>query len=190
MKTHVLAVAIGLSGLMMAAASIAGDTADPAGTTKSAAAPAATAATPPTQASALATEHTYLLPGDFKWTDAPAALPKGAKIAVIYGDPNAPGPFAMRIQVPGGYQLQPHWHPADEHVTVISGEFYMAMGETWDESKGHALPAGSVSNMLTGVRHFAWTKKETVIQINAMGPWGITYVNPQDDPRNQKQATK
>ncbi len=127
---------------------------------------------------------------DIKWGDAPPTLPKGAKAAVLHGDPGQSGPFAIRLAVPAGYKVLPHFHPADENVTVISGEFYMGMGDAMDESKGHALPAGSVSIMPAGSHHFAWSKVETVIQIHAMGPWGITYVNPQDDPRNAKQAAK
>jgi quercetin dioxygenase-like cupin family protein len=143
-----------------------------------------------TAASEPASEHRTILPDGFKWADAPPSLPKGSKVSVIHGDPAAAGIFAMRIMLPDGYKVPPHWHPADEHVTVISGEFHMGLGETWDESKGHALPPGSVSIMPAGKRHFAWSKGETVIQVHAMGPWGITYVNPQDDPRNKKPATK
>lgn len=151
----------------------------------------ASATSPPApEKAASAAEHTWILSRELKWADAPPSLPKGAKVSVLYGDPNAAGPFAMRVRIPAGYKVPPHWHPADEHVTIISGEFYMALGETWDQAKGHALPAGAVSNMPTGVRHFAWAKVETVIQINAMGPWGITYVDPKDDPRNQEPATK
>ena len=191
MKPHLAVVAIGLSGLLLAAATaLADDVAQTAGTSKSGTTPATTATAPPATVATPAAEHRWFLPGDLKWADAPASLPKGAKLAVIHGDPNAPGIFAMRLSVPAGYKIPPHWHPANEHVTVISGEFYMGLGDTWDESKGHALPAGSVSIMPVGTRHFAWTKVETVVQVHAMGPWGITYVNPQDDPRNQKQATK
>lgn len=191
MKRNAFLIALGLSGLMLtAAAALADDATKSAATATPGTAPAATAATPSAQATAPVAEHRWFLPADLKWEDAPASLPKGAKMAVIHGNPNAPGIFAMRISVPAGYKVPPHWHPADEHVTVISGEFYMGLGDTWDETKGHALPAGAGSIMPVGTRHFAWTKVETVIQVHAMGPWGITYVNPQDDPRNQKQATK
>jgi quercetin dioxygenase-like cupin family protein len=184
-------ITIGVLGLILAAAAaFADDATKTTGTEKSTTAPTAKAATPAATAAVPAMEHRRILPGDLKWSDGPPSLPKGAKVAVIHGDPNAPGIFAMRISIPAGYKVPPHMHPADEHVTVISGEFYMGLGDTWDESKGHALPAGSVSIMPKGTRHFAYGKVETVIQVHAMGPWGITYVNPQDDPRNQKQAEK
>jgi hypothetical protein len=33
--------------------------------------------------------------------------------------------------------------------------------------------------------HFGWTKDETVVQVHGVGPWGVTYVNPADDPRKK-----
>jgi quercetin dioxygenase-like cupin family protein len=182
MKRHHVLLGWVLCCLLFAAPSMADDHAKVADAAKAGAVSEQAARTHP--------EHRAILPGEFQWVDAPPSLPKGAKVAVIHGDFTAPQIFAMRLSVPAGYKIPPHWHPADEHVTVISGEFYMGTGEAWDESKARALPAGSVGIMPAGMRHFAFTKVETVLQLHAMGPWGINYVNPQDDPRNQKQATK
>src|SRR6185503_5168074 len=146
MKRPILLALASLVLLVGAALAIADDAAKSAAKSN-AAAPAAAAAATPAQAAASTAEHRTFLPGDFKWVDAPAGLPKGAKMAVIHGDPSAPGLFAMRATLPAGYKVPPHFHPADENVTVISGELYMGMGDTWDESKGHALPQGSVSIM-------------------------------------------
>lgn len=179
MKRFLIAIAVGST--FFAAAALAGD--PPTSSKTDVATPAAAAVAP-------APEHQYFTPADVKWGEAPPALPKGAKFAVLEGDPTAPGPFTMRLWVPAGYRIQPHWHPAIEHVTVISGSFFMGMGDTWDESKGHEMPAGSFGYMAAGIKHFAWAKVETVVQVHGIGPWGITYVNPSDDPRNQKQATK
>jgi len=139
---------------------------------------------------AQAGEHQYFAPTDLKWADAPPSLPKGGKVAVLEGDLASPGPFTMRVMLPAGYKIPPHFHPGVEHVTVLSGSLFMGMGEKWDETKAHELTGGSFSYMAAGVRHFAYTKKPTTIQVHGVGPWGITYVNPTDDPRNQKQATK
>ncbi|MDO8520018.1 MAG: cupin domain-containing protein [Deltaproteobacteria bacterium] len=128
-------------------------------------------------------DHVLLNKKEMQWMAAPAALPPGAKISILHGNPKAPGFFAMRIEAPGGYTIPPHWHPADEHVTVISGTFNMGIGSQMDKTKGKALPAGSFAMMKKGTRHFAWTKGKTVVQVHAMGPWGINYVNPADDPR-------
>lgn len=143
-----------------------------------------------TAAAVPAAEHRMVNTSDLKWGDAPSSLPKGAKMAVLQGDPSAPGVFTMRVMLPAGYRVPPHFHPADENVSVFSGELYMGMGDTFDETKAHAITAGGFSSMPAGVRHFAFTKTETVFQVHGMGPWGITYVNPQDDPRNAKQAAK
>lgn len=133
-------------------------------------------------------QHILMKPIDVKWGEGPATLPPGAKLAVIEGDPKAPNAlFTIRIKLPEGYKISPHFHPADEHITVISGTFNMGMGDAFDKKKTTALPAGSFAVMPKGHHHFAWAKGETVVQVHGVGPWGITYVNPNDDPRNAKK---
>lgn len=131
------------------------------------------------------TVHVLLTPADLTWTDGPPSLPAGSQAAVLEGDPKRAGLFTMRLKVPADYKISSHWHPADEHVTVISGTLYMGMGDTFDESKGTALSAGSFAVMPARTHHFAFTKEETVIQLHGKGPWGITYVNRADDPRKK-----
>jgi len=130
------------------------------------------------------------LPNEIAWVDALPGLPRKTKVAVLHGDPKAEGPFAMRVLIPAGYSIQPHFHPADENVTVISGEVSMGVGEKFDATKGHTLPAGSVSIMPAGLHHFLWTTTGAVIEVHGIGPWGITYVNPEDDPRGPPPAAK
>ncbi|MNT26949.1 Cupin domain protein [compost metagenome] len=130
-------------------------------------------------------DHVMMKPQEIKWTEAPSSLPAGAKAAVLYGDPAAAGPFAMRLKFPAKWVVPNHFHPQDENVTVISGTFHMTMGDD-PKAKATALPAGSFARMKAGTHHMARAEKETVVQINGMGPWGITYVNPNDDPRNKK----
>ena len=130
-------------------------------------------------------EHIFVTPDDIKCGDGPTSLPPGAKAAVIEGSPKEAGAFTMRLKLPAGYKVPPHWHPADEHVTVLSGCFNMGLGDAYDESKGKKLPAGSFAVMPTKTNHFAFVKEETVIQLHGMGPWGINYVNPADDPRKK-----
>ncbi|MCI0330030.1 MAG: cupin domain-containing protein [candidate division Zixibacteria bacterium] len=131
-------------------------------------------------------DHVMFTGMELAWKDAPPALPPGAKMAVLEGDPAQPALFTMRIKVPAGYKVPPHWHPADEHVTVISGSLFMGLGEKFDEKGMKELPPGGFAMMVTGTRHFAMAKKESEIQVHAMGPWGINYVNPADDPRQTK----
>jgi len=130
-----------------------------------------------------ADEHVIAAPDSLKWGPGPASLPKGAELAVIAGDPAKEGPFVYRIRVPAGYKVQPHTHPGDENITVISGTLHIAMGDKFDESKGTALKAGGFVKAPRGMAHYAWFTAPTVFQVHGIGPWGITYVNPADDPR-------
>jgi quercetin dioxygenase-like cupin family protein len=93
--------------------------------------------------------------------------------------------FAFRLKVPRGYHIPPHTHPKPEVVTVISGTFRLGMGEKADKAKAQVLPAGSFFALPPGMAHFAYADEDTVIQINSNGPWGLTYVNPADDPRKR-----
>jgi hypothetical protein len=121
-----------------------------------------------------------------KWKEGPASLPKGAMIAVLEGDPSKEGPFVFRVKAPDGYKIPVHTHPKTERVTVISGTFNIGMGDTFDEKKTRAMPAGTYGLWEAGMKHFVWIKGETIVQFHGMGPWSIQYVNPADDPRNKK----
>jgi quercetin dioxygenase-like cupin family protein len=132
-------------------------------------------------------KHVMITPSAVQWGDAPPAFPPGAKAAVLEGNPAEPGPFTIRAKFPAGYKIMPHWHPGDEHVTVLSGSFRMGLGEKFDEKALHDLPVGGFAVMAKGTRHFAAAKTATVLQIHGIGPWGLTYVNPADDPRLAKK---
>jgi len=131
--------------------------------------------------------HVMFAAADLKWADGPAALPAGAKIAVLSGDPGKAGPFTVRLKFPTGFKVQPHTHPTDEHVTVISGTLAMGMGPKFDETAAHEMTAGGFSVMPAGMEHFAVCKSECMIQVHAMGPFEVKYVNPADDPRTAKK---
>ncbi|MDP3704270.1 MAG: cupin domain-containing protein [Candidatus Omnitrophota bacterium] len=130
-------------------------------------------------------DHVFVTPGDLTWQDGPPSLPPGAQFAVIEGDPKKEGLFTMRLKLPAEYRIPAHWHPADEHVTVISGTFNMGTGDVLDTTNGTALPAGSFAVMPAQMHHFAWTSEATVLQLHGVGPWQINYLNPADDPRTQ-----
>jgi quercetin dioxygenase-like cupin family protein len=130
-----------------------------------------------------ADDHHAIVRSDaLKWV-APAAYAKGAQIAVIKGDPSKEGVYVVRLKVPAGYRIAPHTHPNDENVTVLSGAFGVGTGPTFDEKKGEVIKAGGYSFVAKGMQHYAWFPEETVLQLHGMGPQGITYVNPADDPR-------
>jgi len=129
-------------------------------------------------------DHQFIAVDDIKWGEAPPSLPPGAKAAILEGNPAKPGPITLRLKFPANYKIMPHYHPAIEHVTVLSGSLRLGTGETFDEAKTTALGPGGFSILQTGVKHYVVCKEETVVQAHAIGPWGITYVNPSDDPRN------
>ncbi|MGQ3889115.1 cupin domain-containing protein [Legionella sp. CNM-1927-20] len=128
--------------------------------------------------------HAIFTPADIKWTPAPNSLPQGAQVSILEGNPVEKGLFTMRIKMPANYRIPPHWHPVVEHVTVISGTFYMGMGDRLDEKKATQMPPGSFAYMPIAMHHYAFTHEPVVIQLHGNGPWGITYVNSKDDPRN------
>ena len=129
--------------------------------------------------------HTIVPPQEIKWGPAPAVLPPGAEAAVLLGDPSEEGLFVLRLKLPAGYSVAPHMHPVDEVITVISGTFGLGMGETSDQRKVQILPAGSFFALPPGMAHYVVIDEETVVQISTVGPWGLTYINPKDDPRQK-----
>jgi hypothetical protein len=127
--------------------------------------------------------HVVLNESELQWGDAPPVFAPGAKMAVVQGDPSKGGVFTVRLKAGDGYKIQAHWHPTRENVTVISGTFYIGMGDKLDESKGTALTAGGFASMPAQMHHFAWFKGDTEVQVHGVGPFSLTYVNPKDDPR-------
>jgi hypothetical protein len=132
-----------------------------------------------------ATHAIIALPDQVTWGPAPASLPPGAKAAVLEGNPSEPGPFTMRVLLPNRYRIPPHYHAAVEHVTVLKGTFKVGMGESFNGSAMTSLPTGTFAALEPGTRHFAEAQGETIVQLHGVGPWGITYVSPADDPRQR-----
>ena len=130
-------------------------------------------------------EHVFVTPEKLHWAPGPGALPSGAEIAVLSGDPSKEGLFTIRVKMPDGYKVPPHWHPVDENVTVLQGTFMMGTGEKFDADAATALPVGGFGHMPKEKRHYAFAKGETILQIHSVGPFQINYVNPQDDPRKK-----
>jgi hypothetical protein len=121
-----------------------------------------------------------------KWSDVPPVLPKGAKLAVLQGDPAKPGPFVMRLSAPAGYKVAPHSHAQTENVTVLSGQFMVGMGDKFDVKALKPMRAGAFGSIPGKANHFAMAKTAAVIQIHGEGPFDLTYVNPADDPQKMK----
>ena len=118
---------------------------------------------------------------EIKWGPAPAIFPPGAEMAVLQGNPGGTSEFTVRLRMPAGYVIPPHWHPTDENVTVISGKFRVGMGKTM--SSMLTLHEGGFITAPANEPHFARTEGVTVVQVHAIGPFAMTYVNPADTPR-------
>jgi len=117
------------------------------------------------------------------WGPAPAVFAAGAKMAVLQGNPGSNELFTVRLSMPDGYKIAAHWHPTDEHITVISGTFLVGMGDTLNAAKTTALPAGGFVTAPAKMNHYAIARGPTVVQVHAMGPFSLTYVNPKDMPQ-------
>lgn len=130
------------------------------------------------------TGHAMLNNADLKWMDVPPGLPKGAMVAVLSGDPSKAGTFTIRLKFPANYAVKPHWHPTAENITVIEGTLYMGTQETFNKQNAGKLEKGGFASMPAKFVHYAFCNDPVVLQIHGMGPFAITYINKNDDPRN------
>jgi quercetin dioxygenase-like cupin family protein len=126
--------------------------------------------------------HALVTAAELKWAAPPPVFEKGASFTVVSGDPGKAGIYVVRLSMPAGYKIAPHWHPTDEHVTILSGTLALGMGETFDKGAMKALEAGGYALLPADMRHFAMAKTEATIQVEGPGPFALTYVNPADDP--------
>jgi len=134
--------------------------------------------------------HVLTAPASITWGAAPPVFEKGAMFAVMSGDPGKAGPFTVRLKLPAGFKIAPHWHPTDENVTVISGSLGLGMGDTLDPKAVKVLPAGGYAVMPAEMHHYAIAQAPTVVQVHGTGPFALNYVNPADDPTKRATPAK
>jgi catechol 2,3-dioxygenase-like lactoylglutathione lyase family enzyme len=138
-------------------------------------------------AQATSHERHVFTPDTISWGPPPPFVAPGAQLAVLEGNPAASsGDYTIRLKMPDGYRIAPHWHPLRENVTVISGTFKVGMGDVFDTAKMTALPAGSFAFLDPDMHHYAMASGEVVVQVHGMAPLQFNYVNPQDDPSRNK----
>jgi hypothetical protein len=131
-------------------------------------------------------KHTFT-PDTIPYGPAPPFVAPGAQLAVLEGNPGATsGDYTVRLKMPNGYRIAPHWHPQRENVTIISGTFKVGMGDHFDESKMGAFPAGSFAYLDPDMHHYAMASGEVVVQVHGTAPLQFNYVNPSDDPSRKK----
>jgi quercetin dioxygenase-like cupin family protein len=119
---------------------------------------------------------------DVKWGAPPPVLPSGAKFAVVAGDPASTGLVTVRLEMPPGYTIAPHFHPTDEHVTVLKGSFSIGMGDAVDKAHALTLSQGGYGIAPANMHHYAYTTTGATVQVHMQGPFALTYVNAADDP--------
>jgi hypothetical protein len=130
-----------------------------------------------------------VLPEDIEWQEFPA-FPPAVRLAVVVGHPSEPGPYVIRVKVPGGVKLMLHRHPEDRVYTVMSGVFYIGLGDHFDGDRLSACPPGSVVVLPGDAYHFHWARSgEYITQISAIGPLGLEYLDASDDPRSRGHGT-
>jgi len=126
-------------------------------------------------------ERILLHERDIPWKPGPPSIPCASRTALLEGDPKAPALFTLRVRLPAGCELPPHWHPADERLTVLSGDYAVGIGDRLERKTATRLAPGAFSLMPAGTRHYAFTEKGALLQITALGPWGATYLKGLDD---------
>lgn len=124
-------------------------------------------------------------PDAVQWT-SPPTLPPGAQMAVLSGDPSKSEPYTIRIKMPNGLRIPAHWHPKPENVVVLKGILFLGTGEKENKAAAHSMVAGTYMTMPAEMRHYGWTKGETILHVYGIGPFVINYVNPADDPTKKK----
>jgi len=127
-----------------------------------------------------------VLPEGLDWRPFPA-FPPSVRLAVVLGRPADAGPYVIRVKVPDGVKLMPHRHPEDRIYTVMSGVFYIGLGEQFDPDRLTAYPPGSVVLLPGHTPHFHCARSgEYVTQVVGLGRLGIEYLDPRDDPREPR----
>ena len=114
---------------------------------------------------AFAQSHAVITSGQLVWKP----LSPGVEMAIVSGDPDKKGGLYV-IRSKGEVKVPPHWHPTDEHVTVLAGSFLMARGDKYDASKLIGLKAGAHSVMPATVPHFGLHKAGNVVEVYGEGP--------------------
>lgn len=135
---------------------------------------------------ALAQDPVFLNADGLVWTAAPPSLPKGAKVAVLQGDPAKDGPYTIRLKAPAGCLVAPHCHTKGEALTVIHGTLYIGMGETADKTQAKVLKTAGYHYLPPRAHHFAYSKGPVEVQISGEGPADVVYLNAADDPSAHK----
>jgi catechol 2,3-dioxygenase-like lactoylglutathione lyase family enzyme len=126
-------------------------------------------------------------PDTIPWGPGPPFLNPGAQLAVLEGNPAASsGDFTVRVKMPDGFRIAPHFHPNRENVTVLQGTFKLGMGDHFDTKKMAAFTEGSFAFLDPNMHHYAMACGEVIVQVHGQSPLQFNYINPEDDPSTKK----
>lgn len=117
------------------------------------------------------------------WGPPPPGLPAGARVAVVSGDPAKAGPFTVRVEMPPDYAVRPHYHPTSEELRLLEGTLHLGHGKKWDDQAMKAMATGTPVKIEAKEAHFLHAASRVVMEVQATGPFAITYIDPKDDPR-------
>ena len=130
-----------------------------------------------TPAQGESTAPVQLTPSEINLASDPSR-PGGMEMAILSGEMNKPGLYSARIRIPAQLMIQPHIHPEERMVIVLSGTLHVGYGERFDPSRMKAMPPGSFFTEPAGQPHFAWTQTtDVVVQVSGIGPSGTVYVD-------------
>jgi hypothetical protein len=118
----------------------------------------------------------YKMPDQIPWGPVNAA---GAQIAVLVGDPNKPGFYAVYTKwTKGNHFSRPHFHPNDRYIVVLQGTWWVGSGTKFDPEHGTTpMPAGSFVTHYGKQVHWDGAKDEdAVLLIMGEGPATATEV--------------
>ena len=97
-------------------------------------------------------------------------------VEVLYGDPEKEGePFVIRIRELAGGIIPPHRHPVDEHITVVQGTVYFAVGDKFDRGALKEMKTGSYAFIPKGSIMFGYTPDAAIVQVHGVGPFHIHW---------------
>jgi quercetin dioxygenase-like cupin family protein len=122
------------------------------------------------------TESVIKLPNEIEFKSP--VSPTSLQTAVLFGDPTKPGVYVIRVKYAAGTKVMPHWHPDEVRTaTVLSGTYYFAVGEQWDDSKMRPYTVGTFLSEPPRTPHYAWAKDgEVIVQFTGLGPTAITMI--------------
>jgi quercetin dioxygenase-like cupin family protein len=119
-------------------------------------------------------EGTIQVPGGTgTWVDARPPLPAGTKMLLLEGHPAKEGFFTMRLKLQAGGRLQPHWHPREERVTILSGLARVGFGDSFVEKEMTTFGPGSFYVNPPKSHHYVWIVEDTEMQLTGIGPWEL-----------------